>query len=531
MAGKSAILLFVLLLAMGDLSVGTPIRLIGVLKGVSAGDQLGTFLEGIGDINGDGLGDILVGKPWNPTKTYLYLGGPHPFNSPPVMTINRYCTPLSVGDIDCDGVRDFIVSTQFYDSTRLYYGIQALDTSRYIRLFSNADSLYFHSFVVDGGGDNNNDGYPEFWTFEQNGWNDTIKGFRGCGALDSIPDFHIICSQDPDLKYPTFGISFSSTCDLNGDGTPDIVYGQYTGCHQIPYPGRVCIVWGGNNISQTADLTFYAPGMGALDDCMFGFDLACLGDISGDGIDDLWVTQGCRNYIFYGGRPFDTIPDKVIDYCRIEKIETIGDVNNDGWNDVALISTTGFPSQIAILYCGPLMDTLVDVVYTESDLESAKGSIPGAVVKIGRAYSWVGDVDGDKIDDILISGQLADNSSWDEGWTFVIAGWNGQPVATSDEPDINFNTSMDVKQNVPNPFNQATTIEFSLPRSEFTTVKVYNLLGSTIAVPLKRSLSAGEHKIVWDGRDLSGNFVPTGIYFYQVQSGKYSVVKKMALIK
>jgi len=82
-------------------------------------------------------------------------------------------------------------------------------------------------------------------------------------------------------------------------------------------------------------------------------------------------------------------------------------------------------------------------------------------------------------------------------------------------------------QNYPNPFNPSTTILFTVPVREETTLKVYNILGQEVAVLFNGIAEAGEyHRIVFDASRLA-----SGIYFARVQSGGKTLLKKMALLK
>jgi hypothetical protein len=81
-------------------------------------------------------------------------------------------------------------------------------------------------------------------------------------------------------------------------------------------------------------------------------------------------------------------------------------------------------------------------------------------------------------------------------------------------------------QNYPNPFNPSTAISFALPRTDYTTLEVYNLLGQRVAVIYSGLLSAGEHTIQWQPKDL-----PSGMYLYRLQSGSLQQVRKLVYTK
>jgi hypothetical protein len=81
-------------------------------------------------------------------------------------------------------------------------------------------------------------------------------------------------------------------------------------------------------------------------------------------------------------------------------------------------------------------------------------------------------------------------------------------------------------QNYPNPFNPSTLITYSIPKSSNVMVKVYNVLGKLITTLVNENQEAGIYKVNFEARGLSN-----GIYFYKIQAGNYSAVKKMLLLK
>jgi len=90
-----------------------------------------------------------------------------------------------------------------------------------------------------------------------------------------------------------------------------------------------------------------------------------------------------------------------------------------------------------------------------------------------------------------------------------------------------------LKQNYPNPFNPSTIIEFNLENtnSKLVSVKVYDLLGRHISTLMNANLTAGNYKVEWNGKDLSGINVTSGIYRYILQVGNKREVKQMILIR
>ncbi len=92
--------------------------------------------------------------------------------------------------------------------------------------------------------------------------------------------------------------------------------------------------------------------------------------------------------------------------------------------------------------------------------------------------------------------------------------------------------SFELKQNYPNPFNPTTTIAFSLPKRSDVELSIYNMLGQRIRTLVEQSKPAGEHRIIWDGKDKNGGTVASGMYLYRLKAGaEISVTRKMVLLK
>ncbi len=108
-----------------------------------------------------------------------------------------------------------------------------------------------------------------------------------------------------------------------------------------------------------------------------------------------------------------------------------------------------------------------------------------------------------------------------------------EPEVSSEEHELSSQNVLYV--NYPNPFNSSTTISFSLTQtSGFVTLEIYNIKGQkvkTIPVILSPETSLGKGSIVWNGKDDAGNTVANGIYFYKLNSGKFSLIRKMVLTK
>ena len=91
--------------------------------------------------------------------------------------------------------------------------------------------------------------------------------------------------------------------------------------------------------------------------------------------------------------------------------------------------------------------------------------------------------------------------------------------------------SWSLEQNYPNPFNPSTMIEFALPRRVAVKMTVYNVLGQEVRTLVDGPLSAGQHKVAWDGVDSHGTGVAGGVYFYRLVADDFSETRKMVLLR
>ena len=87
-------------------------------------------------------------------------------------------------------------------------------------------------------------------------------------------------------------------------------------------------------------------------------------------------------------------------------------------------------------------------------------------------------------------------------------------------------SSFQLSQNYPNPFNPTTVINYSLPKSGFVTIKVYDVLGKVVTTLINEDKPVGNYKV-----EFNANKLTSGIYFYRMESGLYSQTNKLLLLK
>jgi hypothetical protein len=86
-------------------------------------------------------------------------------------------------------------------------------------------------------------------------------------------------------------------------------------------------------------------------------------------------------------------------------------------------------------------------------------------------------------------------------------------------------------QNVPNPFNPATVISFSLREPSAVSLKVFNIGGQLVKILAAGNFSEGDHRVLWDGRNYRAENVSSGIYFYTLSTDNSRVSKAMTLLR
>jgi len=101
----------------------------------------------------------------------------------------------------------------------------------------------------------------------------------------------------------------------------------------------------------------------------------------------------------------------------------------------------------------------------------------------------------------------------------VVAGGWAKPVAYG------------LYHNTPNPFKDATIINYAVPQRSEVEIAVYSVTGRLIKTLVKGEMEAGYYSVKWDGRDNNGKRVSQGVYFYKMISGDFSSVQKMTLVK
>ena len=92
-------------------------------------------------------------------------------------------------------------------------------------------------------------------------------------------------------------------------------------------------------------------------------------------------------------------------------------------------------------------------------------------------------------------------------------------------------TSSSLSQNYPNPFNAQTMISFAVGAKGRVELSVFNVIGQKVSTLIDADYVPGNYQVIWNGRDMNGNTVSSGVYYYNLKIGDQSQTMKMTLLK
>ncbi len=274
-----------------------------VLNGDQADDNYGRVLSAGGDLNADGYPDFLVagkylaGLTQDNGRVEVFFGGPSPSSSPyfdffgedPGDYLGYSIAP--VGDYNGDGFDDVVVGAPFYDDTggnegRAYLYFGGYDFDQYYDLaFTGISPDDLFGYRVSGGGDFNGDGFGDMAVTaianDAGGSNaGTVYLYLGYDP----PNISIDLELHGDEQGGYFGDAVVGPIDLNGDGYGDFVVSAPTTGNLSDMPSQLKVYLGSAGINNQPDLVVQAESAAEL-----GRGLAAAGDLDDDGRRDLLV--------------------------------------------------------------------------------------------------------------------------------------------------------------------------------------------------------------------------------------------------
>jgi hypothetical protein len=274
-----------------------------IFTGEFKDDWFGQSVSGAGDVNGDGLDDMIVGAPFNDDrgsaagKAYLYLGG-RPPDGAPALALHGDAQDdgqfgwavAGAGDVNGDGYDDVVVGARLYgtglDRARgrayVFFGGANMDATPDLVLTGEFQDDWF-GHAVGGGGDVNGDGFDDILVgapfFDARSGTDIrsaagrIYVFLGGSPPDAVPDLLLTGDQADEQ----LGWALDGGGDIDGDGLDDILGGaRFYDAGLVSAAGRVIVAYGARGTSLRPGPR---PEGLAMDD-QFGHDVAVVAAVS-----------------------------------------------------------------------------------------------------------------------------------------------------------------------------------------------------------------------------------------------------------
>lgn len=320
------------------------------LRGLTSQEHLfGCSMDAAGDVNSDGFDDLIVGSP-NPDPTAPIFGSVYVFSGADGSILHRFVESefnddfgravAGVGDIDGDGDDDLLVGAPLAGNARGFARLYSGSTGEPIRTYYGVGGERLGA-AVSALGDLNGDGTPDLLIGSPAGIPGSCPAcVRAVSGLDGAP-LLTLTNGDP---MSQLGAAVAVAGDLNGDGVPDILAGAPDATIFQSQDGAVYLFSGADGTV----LRRWTDREGSPLPSAFGAAVSGGGDIDGDGVDDIVVgapaAKGAANGILRGAvyaysgadgrRLFRVIGDADRDQLGSGTC-IVGDANGDGYADVA----------------------------------------------------------------------------------------------------------------------------------------------------------------------------------------------------
>jgi len=195
-----------------------------------------------------------------------------------------------------------------------------------------------------------------------------------------------------------------------------------------------------------------------------------------------------------------------------------GNRNVDDYSRGIALDAAGNVYVTGLTYELPFNDNFMTIKYDPAGVEQWRINYDGG---FNNHHDEAVAIGVDSNGDIIVTGFANRQTTQDDFTTIKYSQSVGISQVSSNVPD-----KYSLSQNYPNPFNPATVIEFRISKTEFVSMKIYDLQGKEIAAPVSSVLSPGSYKYNFDASALS-----SGVYFYKLNAGDFSEVKKMSLVR
>lgn len=384
--------------------------------GESPGDQFGWVSNDVGDLDGDGVRDLVLTAPTHDGggnasgRIYVYSGA----SADLLFTATGAAANWTLGhdagtagDLDGDGVPDVIASAPIGGTGRvIVYSGASRGVGVEVHTFEGQANGEEFGHRVAGGGDFNGDGIADVIIGAPGSDGNGVNAGRA--YVYSGADFSLLCTLNGPSSNDRFGSGVAFVGDLDGDGRDEIA----CGAQDASTGGGLVFVYRWTGTACQA-LFLLNPGTPSLDFGLWFMNGG--GDVNGDGTPDIYANdyQLNRAHVFSGanGAKIWTLTGDAIGQFGIGRM--IDDVDGDGCADLVLaawVQGTGAPNAgKAFVYSGK----------TAAVLETFTHDVAGA--GFGFDANGMGDVNGDGRFDYLITAAL-DNANGSTGVAYLVAG-------------------------------------------------------------------------------------------------------------
>jgi hypothetical protein len=319
--------------------------------------------------------------------------------------------------------------------------------------------------------------------------------------------------------------------DMDGDGYLDLAVGG---------SGSPAVVYKNNEGTLSSSPVWTSAGSNTSTQ-----DLAW-GDINNDGYPELAVVHFgySRAEIFMNNAGMlETTPSWTYTTGSPATALAFGDLNGDGFLDLAIgtarapiavfLNMSVVPVELKSFTAESTADG-VRLMWTTATETNNKGFVVERSQKSGvisQNWTQVGFVQGYGTSSEIHNYNFTDKNLEAGSYSFRLKqiDFDGSyKYSNTAEVEVNTPLQFGLEQNYPNPFNPTTRIQYAVSSKQFVTLKVYDILGNEIKTLVSEEKPAGKYnvKLTMNNEQLS-----SGVYLYRLQAGGYTAVKKMVYMK